>query len=287
MICSINDILTSRGTHRAVLMGVLNVAPDSFSDGGEFTEPQTALAQAQRMIDEGADIIDIGAESTRPGSDRVSADEQIARLSEIVPAVAELDAHVSIDTTRAKVAEFALDAGANIINDVSAGLDDPEILSLAGQRAAPLILMHMRSSPKEMQKDPTYQDVVTEVKAFLAKRIAAAVDAGVNRDHIIIDPGIGFGKLLEHNLALLSDVGELLDLGRPVLIGPSRKRFLGDLTGRANPQERLAGTIAVCITCWLRGVTIFRVHDVAEVSDALCLAKAIEKAGKTSHHRFK
>ena len=280
MSCSIDDILNSRGTGRTVLMGVLNVTPDSFSDGGKFLDPAAAIAQAEAMVSDGADIIDVGAESTQPGSDRVSADEQIQRLREILQAITQLDAHVSIDATSAKVAEFALDAGASIINDISAGRDDPEMFALAARRGTPLVLMHMLGEPKTMQESPEYEDVVPEVKAFLAKRIAAAVDAGVSRDRIIVDPGIGFGKLLEHNLALLGGVPELLDLSRPVLIGPSRKRFIGEIAGRSEPTDRIFGTIAACLAAWRGGATIFRVHDVGAVSDALAVAEAIAQAGK-------
>ncbi|MGB2821200.1 MAG: dihydropteroate synthase, partial [Phycisphaerae bacterium] len=224
---TLDDILTSHRTGRAIVMGVLNVTPDSFSDAGAFFDPAEANAQARRLVAEGADVIDVGAESTRPGSGRVSAGEQIDRLREVIPAVVECGALVSIDTTRAEVAAFALDAGAEIINDVSAGRDDPGMFALAAERGSPMVLMHMLGKPKSMQVDPRYDDVVAEVRAFLSERIVAAVAAGVDRRRLIVDPGIGFGKLLEHNLALLAGVGELVSLGRPVLIGPSRKRFIG------------------------------------------------------------
>ena len=279
MSVTIDDILTSGRTGRAVIMGVLNVTPDSFSDGGEFLDPAMALAQARQMLADGADVIDVGAESTRPGSDRVSADDQIARLRDIVPALAG-EAIVSIDTTRRAVAEFALNAGAVIVNDVSAGREDPEILSLAADRGVPIVLMHMLGQPKTMQAAPRYDDVVGEVRAFLAERIDAALAAGVARERCIVDPGIGFGKLLEHNLALLAGVGDLASLGCPVLIGPSRKRFIGELTGAAAPAQRVAGTLAACLSSYQRGASIFRVHDVAPLSQALKVTAAINHAGR-------
>ena len=274
----IDEILDSHRTGRPAVMGILNVTPDSFSDGGRFFSPQEAAAQAWRMVDGGADVIDVGAESTRPGSARVSAEEQIARLREILPAVAKMGALVSIDTTLAAVADFALDAGATIVNDVSAGREDPDMLPLVARRKAAIVLMHMLGEPRTMQESPVYRDVVGEVRDFLAQRLAVAEGAGVPRERCIVDPGIGFGKKLEHNLALLAGVGKLAELGRPVLIGPSRKRFLGELTGVAEPAQRVAGTLSACLEAYRRGATIFRVHDVAPVVQALAVAKAIRDA---------
>ncbi|MCD6365462.1 MAG: dihydropteroate synthase, partial [Planctomycetes bacterium] len=254
----------------------LNVTPDSFSDGGEFLDPDIALSRARQMAAEGADIIDVGAESTRPGSDRVSPDEQIARLRDIMgPVVSCADVLTSIDTTNSDVARFALDAGADIINDISAGRDDPDIFALAAERNVPLVLMHMLAEPKSMQQSPHYDDVVTEVHDFLARRVEAAGQAGIPRRRCIVDPGIGFGKLLEHNVALLANIETLLGLGGPVLVGPSRKRFIGELTGLTEPHRRLGGTVAACVEAFRRGASIFRVHDVAEVASALCVAHAI------------
>lgn len=257
-------------------MGVLNVTPDSFSDGGRFLDPRAAVARAAEMTRNGADIIDIGAESTRPGSERVSADEQITRLRRIVPAVAALGALVSIDTTRATVAEFALDAGAAVINDVSAGRDDPRMFGLAAERGAAVVLMHMLGEPKTMQADPTYKDVVAEVKQFLAGRLDAAAAAGVPPERCIVDPGIGFGKKLQDNLALLAGIDRLCELGPPVLVGPSRKRFIGELTGQQDAEARTGGTIAACLAAWRRGASILRVHDVGQVAQALAVALAVE-----------
>ena len=278
MTASLDDILASHRTRRPIVMGILNVTPDSFSDGGEFLSPRDAARQAEAMVRQGADILDVGAESTRPGSDRVTPAAQIDRLREVLPAITGLGAVVSIDTTRAAVAEFALDAGAAIVNDVSAGRDDPELLALAAQRGAPLVLMHMLGQPKTMQADPHYENVVAEVRAFLAERVAAAESAGVPAERCIVDPGIGFGKRLEHNLALLREAGAFLGLGGPVLVGPSRKRFLGELTGEQTPAHRVSGTVAACLAAWRRGATIFRVHDVAATVGALTVAEAIENA---------
>jgi len=279
MSAELHEILNSHHTRNAVVMGILNVTPDSFSDGGQFLSPDAAVAHARRMAEEGADIIDVGAESTRPGSDRVSEAEQIERLRDVVAAAASVGVLVSIDTTRSEVAAFALDAGAAIINDVSAGRDDPEMLCLAAERNAPIVLMHMPGRPKTMQERPCYGNVVEEVRDFLAERIAAATAAGAPRRHCMVDPGIGFGKLLEHNLALLAGVPALRALGCPVLIGSSRKRFIGELTGLAAPADRVSGTVAACLATFRRGATIFRVHDVGALVSALKVAEAIERAG--------
>jgi len=261
-------------------VGVLNVTPDSFSDGGRFLDPQAATVQAQRMISEGADVIDMGAESTRPGSGRVSPAEQIARLRAVLPAVTGAGCLVSIDTTSAEVARFALDGGAAVINDISAGRDDPEMFPLVGSQGAAMVLMHMLGEPKTMQQDPQYKDVLKEVRDFLAARLDAAEQAGVARGRCIVDPGIGFGKRLEHNLALLAGVGELANLGCPVMVGPSRKRFIGELSGETVPAGRVAGTIAACLAARREGATVFRVHDVAELVQALAVAQAVENYKK-------
>jgi len=275
---TLQDILTAGDRDPAVIVGILNVTPDSFSDGGKYLDPHTAAQQARRMIDCGAEVIDIGAESTRPGSDAVPPGEQIRRLEHIVPAVVETSAIVSIDTTSAAVADRALNWGARIINDVSAGRDDPEILILAAESGAAIVLMHMLGGPRTMQDNPQYTDVVGEVKAFLADRIGAAVTAGVDESRIIVDPGIGFGKKLEHNLALLGAVDALGSLGRAILIGPSRKRFIGELGGAELPEDRVGGTIAACLAARCGGATIFRVHDVAPAVEALKVYDAVISA---------
>ncbi len=278
MSVTVEDILNSHVTHRPVVVGVLNVTPDSFSDGGRYYDPAAAVAQALRMVAEGADVIDAGAESTRPGSDRVSAAEQIRRLEPVLPEVVKAGVPVSVDTTLAEVAEFALDAGAAILNDVSAGRDDPEMLPLAARRAGALVLMHMLGRPKIMQENPRYQDVVGEVRDFLAERLSAAQAAGVPRGRCIVDPGIGFGKTLQHNLALLGRVDALCELGVPVMVGPSRKRFIGEITGVAAPAQRLAGTLAACLAAYRRGASLFRVHDVASAVQAFAVECAIHQA---------
>jgi len=283
MAATLEQILDSHRTGRPVIMGILNVTPDSFSDGGEFVAPAGAVARAKQMLAEGADAIDIGAESTRPGSARVTPADQITRLREIVPAVAAAGAIVSIDTTSSEVARFALDAGAAIVNDVSAGRDDPEMFPLAAARGATLVLMHMLGEPKTMQADPHYDDVVAEVRDFLAARLAAAKDAGVDSGKCILDPGIGFGKRLEHNLAILAGTAAFAELGRPILIGPSRKRFIGELTGQDDPAQRIPGTLAACLAAWNRGATIFRAHDVAELAAALAVASAVKQATPTGN----
>ncbi len=279
MPATLEDILQSHRTGRAVVMGILNVTPDSFSDGGAFLSPAPAIAHAQTMVAAGADVIDIGAESTRPGSDRVTAEQQIARLRDILSAVAKLGAIVSIDTTRAAVAAFALQAGAMIINDISAGRDDPGMFALAGESRVGVVLMHMAGQPKTMQIDPHYDDVVTEVRAFLAERLATAEAAGLPRERLIVDPGIGFGKRLEHNVALLAGLGELVTLGRPVLVGPSRKRFIGELTSAQDMADRLPGSLAACLAARRRGASILRVHDIAATVQALKVAGAVDQAG--------
>jgi len=280
MAATLQDILQSHRTGRAAVVGILNVTPDSFSDGGQFLSPPQAVARARQMVAEGADVIDVGAESSRPGSDRVTAAEQIERLREILPVLAGLGVVVSIDTSIAEVAAFALDRGAGMINDISAGRDDQEMFALVAARGGAMVLMHMAGQPKTMQDDPRYDDVAAEVREFLAERMAAAVAAGVRQDRLILDPGIGFGKRTEHNLELLARVGRLCELGRPVMVGASRKRFIGQLTGQDLARSRLGGSIAACLAAWRRGATVFRVHDVEDTVAALKVAAAVENADK-------
>lgn len=280
MAISVDEILSSHRTGRTVVCGILNVTPDSFSDGGKFIEPGAAIEHARQMVTLGADMIDIGAESTRPGSPRVPAGEQIDRLRQVLPGVAQLGAPISIDTFSAEVASFALDNGAAIINDIWAGRADPEVFSLAAKCRAPVVLMHMLGEPGTMQVDPSYKDVVAEVKEFLRERKQAAVKAGVDPRRLIVDPGIGFGKKIEHNLLLLEGLQTFCELDCPMMIGVSRKRFLGQLMGQDVPANRVSGTVAASILAWQRGATIHRVHDVSEVSAALAVAKAITSAAK-------
>ncbi|MCE5327052.1 MAG: dihydropteroate synthase [Planctomycetaceae bacterium] len=281
MNVSLQDILSSHRTGRTAVMGVLNITPDSFSDGGKFFDAPSATARAAAMAADGADIIDIGAESTRSGSDRISASDQIDRLASAVAAGAGAGAVVSIDTTSSIVAAYALDQGASIINDISAGRDDPDIFALAAQRRCGLVLMHMLGDPATMQRDPRYDDVVAEVRDFLASRIAAAVAAGVAPEQIIVDPGIGFGKRLDHNLALLRGLGSLRELGRPILVGASRKRFIGEISGVKDASARQAGSVAAALYAAGGGATILRVHDVAATCQALAVWRSLANPPKS------
>jgi len=252
-------------------MGVVNVTPDSFSDGGEFLDPEAAIAHGTQLVAEGAHILDIGGESTRPGAQPVTAAEELSRVMPVIEGLA--DAEISIDTTKVEVARRAVAAGASIVNDVSAFRFEPEIAEVVAEVGVHCCLMHMLGEPRTMQDDPRYDDVVADVKAFLEERMAFAVAAGVPEERIWLDPGVGFGKTLEHNLELLRRLDEIVALGRPVVIGTSRKSFLGKLTGRPE-RERLPGTIATNVVALERGARIFRVHDVAEVAEALMVAGA-------------
>ena len=253
-------------------MGVVNVTPDSFSDGGAFEDAEAAIAHGRRLAAEGAGILDVGGESTRPGADPVPAEEELRRVLPVVAGLAET-ARVSIDTMKLAVAEAALDAGASYVNDVTAFRHDPELAGLVADRGVDCCLMHMLGEPRTMQRDPRYGDVVSDVKAFLEQRLRFAVDQGVPEERIQLDPGIGFGKTLEHNLELLRRLDELTALGRPLVIGTSRKSFLGRITGR-DVAERVPATIATCVLALERGARVFRVHDVAEVADALKVTAA-------------
>src|ERR671910_1394678 len=261
-----------------VLMGVLNVTPDSFSDGGEFFGLEPGVAQAGKLFDEGAQVIDVGGESTRPGSDPVSPEEELSRVLPVIQGMlsARPDSIVSIDTYRSSVAKAALDAGARAVNDVTA-LGDPRMAGLMAERGCPIILMHMLGEPKSMQQDPRYEDVVREVRDFLAERAERAIAAGVEPENIILDPGIGFGKTLEHNLALLRRLDSLVELGFPVLFGASRKRFIGRITGVEDARDRVSGTMAANVLAYERGATFFRVHDVRPNREALAVAEAVRR----------
>jgi len=255
------------------LMGVVNVTPDSFSDGGLFLDADAAIAHGKELAHQGADILDVGGESTRPGAEEVGVEEERARVEPVVAGLAG-SATVSIDTSKAEVARAALDAGATIVNDVTALRHDPEIGALCAERDAGLVLMHMQGEPRTMQANPTYDDVVEDVKAFLAERLEASVGAGVAEERIWLDPGIGFGKNLEHNLELLRRFGELRELGRPLVVGASRKSFLGKIDG-SDVDDRLGGTIAASIFAAAEGADVLRIHDVAEVAQAMKMAGAV------------
>jgi dihydropteroate synthase len=261
-----------------VVMGVVNVTPDSFSDGGAFLDPEAAVAHGEALRADGADVLDVGGESTRPGAAPVDAEEELRRTQPVVARLAAAGARVSIDTSKLAVARAALDAGADYLNDVTAFRADPGMAALAAERGATCCLMHMRGEPRTMQDDPRYDDVVADVKAFLEERLAFAVAEGVPEERVELDPGIGFGKTDAHNLELLRRLDEIVALGRPVVIGTSRKAFLGRLTGRA-VTDRVAGTIATNVMAFERGARVFRVHDVAPVRDALAVAAATVRGG--------
>jgi dihydropteroate synthase len=259
-------------------MGILNVTPDSFSDGGQFVDVQLAVEHGLAMVAAGADLIDVGGESTRPGAPDVSEGEEIERVVPVIAALAAaVNVPISVDTSKAGVISAALNAGASMVNDVRA-LQEPGALQAAASSSAAICLMHMQGAPRTMQHDPHYIDVVAEVRDFLAARVAACEGVGVTRDRIVIDPGIGFGKRLEHNLALLADVPALRRLGLPVLIGASRKSMLGRLLGRG-VEQRLAGSLALATAATLGGASILRAHDVSETVDAIRAAAALRAAG--------
>jgi dihydropteroate synthase len=255
------------------LMGVVNVTPDSFSDGGLYLDAEAAVAHGAELVRDGASILDVGGESTRPGAVEVDQAEELRRTEPVVAGLAGL-ATVSIDTSKLAVAEAALDAGASIVNDVTALQRDPEIGALCAERGVEVVLMHMPGNPRTMQHDPTYDDVVDDVKAFLAGRMEFAVDQGIAEERIWLDPGIGFGKTVEHNLELLRRLGELRELGRPVVIGTSRKSFIGGIDGSA-VGERLGGTIASSVLAVAEGADVLRVHDVAEIAQAIKVSAAL------------
>jgi dihydropteroate synthase len=257
------------------IMGIVNVTPDSFSDGGAFDSPVAAVLHGRRLAAEGAAILDIGGESTRPGADPVPAAEERLRVIPVIEGIADLGlgVQISIDTMKLEVAEAAVAAGATYINDVTAFRHDPDLAGLVADRRLDCCLMHMLGEPRTMQENPRYDDVVDDVKAFLEERMAAAIAAGVPEERIQLDPGIGFGKTIEHNLELLRRMDELVALGRPIVVGTSRKSFIGRITGR-DVTERVHGTAATCVLALERGARVFRVHDVAAVADALAVTAA-------------
>jgi dihydropteroate synthase len=256
-------------------MGVVNVTPDSFSDGGLFLDADAAVEHGLRLTAEGADVLDVGGESTRPGAESVSEDEELRRVVPVIERLAsDGRARLSIDTTKVAVARAALDAGASLVNDVSAFRFDPGMAALLAETDVGCCLMHMLGEPRTMQEDPRYDDVVSEVKAFLEERLAFAVSEGVDEERVWLDPGIGFGKTVEHNLELLRRLDEIVAIGRPVVVGTSRKSFLGKLAGGRDEGERLPGTIATNVLALERGASVFRVHDVAQNADALAVAAA-------------
>lgn len=261
------------------IMGVINVTPDSFSDGGKFNDLQAALDQAEKLIADGADILDIGGESTRPFADPVQTDEELRRVIPVIKAIRQNSTiPISIDTSKAAVARAALHAGADIINDVTALQKDPEMTVLAKQMNVPLIIMHMKGTPSDMQVAPSYSNVIEEIYSFFEKRIQAITAAGIKRDKIIIDPGIGFGKTLDHNLSILKNLNRLNSLGVPVLLAHSRKRFLGDITGVTKEADRDLATAIVTALSTTQQISMVRVHNVSATRQALEIAAAIHGA---------
>jgi dihydropteroate synthase len=269
-------------TTRTLVMGILNVTPDSFSDGGRFFDVESAVEHAREMSLAGADIIDVGGESTRPGAEPVSAEEELRRVMPVVErlsggALGQRALPVTVDTTKAVVAERALAAGARVINDVSALRFDPRMIDVVRERGAGVVLMHMQGTPQTMQQNPHYSDVVREVSDFLAERVAWAVERGLEKSQIAVDPGIGFGKTLDHNLQLLANMEVLSEIGCPVVIGASRKMFVGKLLGDRDIAGRVWGSVGVAVWAAMNGAAAVRVHDVAETADALRVIDALRK----------
>lgn len=261
---------------RTYLMGVLNVTPDSFSDGGEFNNLATALVQAQRLVEGSADIIDIGGQSTRPNAEQVSVEEELNRVLPVIEQLRPLiNVPISIDTTRAIVAQKAVEAGADLVNDISGGTFDPNMLSVVAQLDVPIVLMHMRGTPETMQQLTEYQDLIGEIYQFFQQQIAAALSAGIKSSEIIIDPGIGFAKTASQNWEILRQLPKFRALGLPILVGPSRKSFIGRLLNQPDPKDRTWGTAAACCGAIAGGADILRVHDVREMHDVCRVADAI------------
>ena len=264
---------------RPLIMGVLNVTPDSFADGGLYFDHAAALAQARALVAAGADILDIGGESTRPFADPVPLEEELRRVLPIIDAIApEINIPISIDTYKAPVARAALESGATLINDISALSFDPEMAPLARKYQAPVVLMHMQGTPRNMQRQPHYDDLLGEIRAFFQERLAFATSQGLTPDLLVLDPGIGFGKTAEHNLEILNHLDVFLDLGAPLLLGPSRKAFIGRITGQPAGEERDIGTLAALAVAVLRGARIVRTHNVVYARQFLAVLTAIRSA---------
>jgi dihydropteroate synthase len=269
------DLDLDRRTH---IMGILNITPDSFSDGGLHFDKSAAVEHALGMVDDGADMLDIGGESTRPGSDPVSLDEELRRTVPVIEALAEkITVPISIDTYKAKVALRALEAGASIVNDISGMRFDPEMPEVVSRFKVPVVIMHMKGTPKDMQMNPTYDALIPELIDYFKESIRLAVQAGIPENMIILDPGIGFGKTFEHNLEIINNLDQLLPLKKPLLIGPSRKAFLGKILGGLPPQERIEGTAASVAISVMKGAQIVRVHDVREMARVVKVADAIKQ----------
>ncbi|MBD2363260.1 dihydropteroate synthase [Anabaena minutissima FACHB-250] len=264
---------------RTYLMGVLNVTPDSFSDGGKFNTPAAALSQAEALVAAGADIIDVGGQSTRPGAQQISLEAELNRVLPVLQVLrSNISVPISVDTTRAAVAKASVEAGADIINDISGGTFDHEMLPTVASLGVPIVLMHIRGTPQTMQQMTDYQDVIEEISSFLTQQITIATDLGINREKIIIDPGIGFAKNYEQNLEILRRLGLLRSLNCPILVGVSRKSFIGQILNQPDPQARVWGTAAACCAAILNGAEILRVHDIQEMRDVSLVADAIFRA---------
>ncbi|MBF2017044.1 MAG: dihydropteroate synthase [Rivularia sp. T60_A2020_040] len=266
---------------RTFLMGVLNVTPDSFSDGGEFNRPDVALHQAQALAAAGADIIDVGGQSTRPGAEQISVELELERVLSVLQVIrSQIDIPISVDTTSSIVAKAAVDAGANMVNDISGGTFDSSMFSTVAHLNVPIVLMHIRGNPQIMQQMTDYQDVIEEISNFLCQQITAATTAGIPREKIIIDPGIGFAKNLEQNLEIFRRLAELTKLNCPILIGASRKSFIGKILNQPDPKARVWGTAAACCAAIFNGADILRIHDVEQIRDVSMVADAIWRSNK-------
>ena len=267
-------------SRKTAVMGILNVTPDSFSDGSLFLDRESAVEHALQMVEDGADIIDIGGESTRPGSEAVGLEEELRRVVSVIEALAlKVRVPISIDTYKSSVARRAIDAGASMVNDISGLRFDPDMARTAAAAGVPVILMHIKGTPRDMQKDPVYSDLMNEVVEYLRRSMSIAGDAGIDRSRIVIDPGIGFGKTAEHNLQILKNLSELETLGSPILAGVSRKAFIGRILADAGPSERLEGTAAAVAIAVMNGANIIRVHDVKEMAKVVRIADAIKRGG--------
>ncbi len=260
------------------IMGIVNVTPDSFSDGGAYLSASNAINHGLKLLDEGADILDIGGESTRPNSEAISVDEELARVIPVIKGLASKAPFISIDSRNAKTIAEAIDAGANVINDISALMHDPETVHIAAQSGLPICLMHMKGEPKTMQNAPTYDNVVDEILAFFDERLEFCAQNNIDLSNIIIDAGIGFGKTLEHNLSILKNLDKFQKFGCPVLLGASRKSFIGSICNENDPERRVSGSLATAIYGLSQGVQIFRVHDVRETRQAFDVYDAISMA---------
>lgn len=265
-------------SQRTHIMGVLNVTPDSFSDGGRYFDESSAIAHALRMTREGADILDIGGESSRPGAEPLPLEEELKRTIPVIARIAkEISIPISIDTYKAEVAQKALDAGASIVNDISGLRFDPEMARIVARYEVPVVIMHMKGTPRDMQKNPVYDDLIQEILDYLRKGIRTAEESGIAEDRIIIDPGIGFGKTFAHNLQIIHKLHEFTRLGKPVLVGPSRKAFIGKILGDVPPDKRLEGTAAAVAISVMNGASLVRVHDVREMARVVKVADAIRR----------